>query len=139
MGLGHVPDAKVTVGVSLAGDRHEAAGGIDAGADGALDRRELDREAGPARDVEQVLAGSQTQTAVHGDVLTHGAGFEQSGEVCRPATPALVDHPPAHRVLLTSGRRRGRSRRRYGYQPRARHSGTLARSAPTVVSAPWPG
>ena len=26
-----------------------------------------------------------------------------------------------------------------GYQPRARQSGTAGRSAPTVVSAPWPG
>ena len=25
------------------------------------------------------------------------------------------------------------------YQPRARHSGTAGRSAPTVVSEPWPG
>lgn len=26
-----------------------------------------------------------------------------------------------------------------GYQPRARHSGRAGRSAPSVVSAPWPG
>jgi DNA-binding transcriptional MerR regulator len=34
---------------------------------------------------------------------------------------------------------RGREHHRARYQPRARHSGIAGRSAPRVVSSPWPG
>ena len=90
----HVPHPQVGVGVAVPGDGEEARRGIDAGAPGAAHRRQLHRQAGAARDVEQAIAGAQAQAVVDCDVFPAVRRFGEGGELDGPSAPALVDDAP---------------------------------------------
>ena len=61
----------------------------------------------------------------------------QWGALLRSA--ASRTRPCRWRPAATCRRARGSANRTQSHQPRARHSGRLGRSAPSVVSLPWPG
>src|SRR5690606_33339648 len=90
----HVADPDVGVGCAVAGDGDESWRRVDPRATRTASRRQLDRQAGAAGDVEHSVADADAETFVHADVLSTVARFGKGRELDRPTPPTLVDHLP---------------------------------------------
>src|SRR3954449_11730791 len=105
----HVADPHVCLRRPVAGDRDQALGGVDPGGSGAAQGGELQRQSGPARDVEQSVAGAQPELVVQCDVLPAVRGLALRGEPDGLATPAFVDALPGAHSAATSSATTGLS------------------------------
>ena len=94
----HVADADVASGVPVPGHRDQPGRGIDTRTGSAAQPRQLHRQPGPARHVEQPVTGIDTQPMVHRDVLPAIARLAERREVHRLPAPALVHHHPLGHV-----------------------------------------
>ena len=93
----HVADLDVGRRVAVAGYRHEPRRGVDAGADGAAEPCQLERQAAATGHVEEPVAGVEAQPVVDGDVLAAIARLAQGGKVDRFPAPSFVHHRPVLR------------------------------------------
>jgi hypothetical protein len=93
----HVADLQVRMRRTIASDRDQALGGVQAGNRCSTSSTQLDRKTGAARHIQDAVARTDSEQLVQGDVLAAIGRFAQRGEVDRSAAPALVHNGPLGR------------------------------------------